>query len=150
MVILPFEDLNLFRISRFEFSEIVEPALPSPSSFDVRRRQAAKKAERVSLADIYDAVESPSVILVNERKALKECHVSLQYEEHHEPRGPEHQAGRQKTPDRHHPGPTRPQSVRSGQGDSFQTLIGNARFHFRQLSQSGVVRFPRRPPVTEC
>jgi hypothetical protein len=28
------------------------------------------------LADICDAVESPSVILVNERKALKQCHVS--------------------------------------------------------------------------
>lgn len=28
------------------------------------------------LADIYDAVESREVILVNERKALKRCHVS--------------------------------------------------------------------------
>jgi hypothetical protein len=28
------------------------------------------------LADIYDAVESRQVILVNERKALKQCHVS--------------------------------------------------------------------------
>jgi hypothetical protein len=28
------------------------------------------------LADIYDAVESPQVILINERKALKQCHVS--------------------------------------------------------------------------
>ena len=34
----------------------------------------------------------------------------LQYEEHHEPRGREHRAGRQKAPGRHHPGPTRPQS----------------------------------------
>jgi DNA-binding IscR family transcriptional regulator len=30
----------------------------------------------ISLADIYDAVESRQVIPVNERKALKLCHVS--------------------------------------------------------------------------
>jgi DNA-binding IscR family transcriptional regulator len=35
-----------------------------------------KKPAEISLADIYDAVESPSVILVKERKALKQCHVS--------------------------------------------------------------------------
>ena len=35
-----------------------------------------KKPDRISLAEIYDAVESPQVILVNERKALRRCHVS--------------------------------------------------------------------------
>jgi Rrf2 family protein len=35
-----------------------------------------KKPNRVSLVDIYDAVESRPVILINERKALKQCHVS--------------------------------------------------------------------------
>jgi len=35
-----------------------------------------KKPDHISLADIYDAVESPQVILVNERKELKRCHVS--------------------------------------------------------------------------
>ena len=35
-----------------------------------------KKPESISLAEIYDAVESPKVILVNERKALRRCRVS--------------------------------------------------------------------------
>ena len=35
-----------------------------------------KKPDRISLAEIYDAVKSPQVILVNERKALRRCHVS--------------------------------------------------------------------------
>ena len=35
-----------------------------------------KKPNRISLVDIYDAVESRPVILTNERKALKQCHVS--------------------------------------------------------------------------
>jgi Rrf2 family protein len=37
-----------------------------------------KKPNQISLVEIYDAVESPQVILVNERKALKRCHVSCQ------------------------------------------------------------------------
>ncbi len=35
-----------------------------------------RKPERISLAEIYDAVESRPVIPVNERKALQHCHVS--------------------------------------------------------------------------
>ena len=35
-----------------------------------------KKPERISLVDIYDAVESRPVIPVNERKVSKHCHVS--------------------------------------------------------------------------
>ena len=35
-----------------------------------------KKPNNISLVDIYDAVESRRVIPVNERKALKQCHVS--------------------------------------------------------------------------
>jgi Rrf2 family protein len=35
-----------------------------------------KKPNHISLVDIYDAVESRRVIPVNERKALKQCHVS--------------------------------------------------------------------------
>ena len=35
-----------------------------------------RRPHRISLMDIYDAVESRPVILVNERKALRECHVS--------------------------------------------------------------------------
>lgn len=35
-----------------------------------------KKPSRISLLDIYDAVEPRPVIAVNERKALKHCHVS--------------------------------------------------------------------------
>lgn len=35
-----------------------------------------KKPKEISLADIYDAVESRQVIPVSERKALKQCHVS--------------------------------------------------------------------------
>jgi Rrf2 family protein len=35
-----------------------------------------KKPNRISLVDIYDAVESRPVILINERKALKQCRVS--------------------------------------------------------------------------
>jgi Rrf2 family protein len=35
-----------------------------------------KKPADISLADIYDAVESRQVIPVSERKALKQCHVS--------------------------------------------------------------------------
>jgi Rrf2 family protein len=35
-----------------------------------------KEPADISLADIYDAVESRQVIPVNERKALKQCHVS--------------------------------------------------------------------------
>jgi Rrf2 family protein len=35
-----------------------------------------KKPIHISLADIYDAVESRQVIPVNERRALKRCHVS--------------------------------------------------------------------------
>jgi DNA-binding IscR family transcriptional regulator len=35
-----------------------------------------KRPNDISLADIYDAVESRQVILVNEQKALKQCHVS--------------------------------------------------------------------------
>jgi Rrf2 family protein len=35
-----------------------------------------KKPAEISLADIYDAVESRQVIPVSERKALKQCHVS--------------------------------------------------------------------------
>jgi Rrf2 family protein len=35
-----------------------------------------KKPREISLVDIYDAVEPRPVIPVNERKALKKCHVS--------------------------------------------------------------------------
>jgi Rrf2 family protein len=35
-----------------------------------------KKPRQISLVDIYDAVESRPVIPVNERRALKKCHVS--------------------------------------------------------------------------
>ena len=35
-----------------------------------------KQPNRISLVDIYDAVERRPVIPVNERKALKQCHVS--------------------------------------------------------------------------
>jgi Rrf2 family protein len=35
-----------------------------------------KKPHEISLVDIYDAVEPRPVIPVNERKALKQCHVS--------------------------------------------------------------------------
>jgi Rrf2 family protein len=35
-----------------------------------------KKPNRISLVDIYDAVESRPVILINERKALRQCRVS--------------------------------------------------------------------------
>ena len=35
-----------------------------------------KKAREISLVEIYDAVEPRPVIPVNERKALKKCHVS--------------------------------------------------------------------------
>jgi len=35
-----------------------------------------KKPNCILLVDIYDAVESRPVIPINERKALKECHVS--------------------------------------------------------------------------
>ena len=35
-----------------------------------------KKPREISLAEIYDAVEPRPVIPVNERKALKKCHVS--------------------------------------------------------------------------
>src|SRR5438034_917649 len=35
-----------------------------------------KRPNDISLADIYDAVASPPVILVNERRALRQCHVS--------------------------------------------------------------------------
>jgi Rrf2 family protein len=35
-----------------------------------------KKPNRIFLVDIYDAVESRPVIPINERKALKQCHVS--------------------------------------------------------------------------
>jgi Rrf2 family protein len=35
-----------------------------------------KKPNRISLVDIYDAVASRPVILINDRKALKRCHVS--------------------------------------------------------------------------
>ena len=35
-----------------------------------------KKPNHVSLVEIYDAVESRPVILINERKASKRCHVS--------------------------------------------------------------------------
>lgn len=35
-----------------------------------------KKPNRISLVDIYDAVESRPVILINDRKALRRCHVS--------------------------------------------------------------------------
>jgi Rrf2 family protein len=35
-----------------------------------------KKPNDISLVEIYDAVESRPVILINERKALKRCHVS--------------------------------------------------------------------------
>src|SRR2546421_9582426 len=35
-----------------------------------------KKPNQVSLVDIYDAVELRPVIRVNERKALRQCHVS--------------------------------------------------------------------------
>jgi Rrf2 family protein len=35
-----------------------------------------KRPADISLADIYDAVESRQVIPVSERKALKQCHVS--------------------------------------------------------------------------
>ena len=35
-----------------------------------------KKPREISLMDIYDAVEPRPVIPVNERKALKQCHVS--------------------------------------------------------------------------
>jgi Rrf2 family protein len=35
-----------------------------------------KKPNRISLVDIYDAVNRRPVIPVNERKALKRCHVS--------------------------------------------------------------------------
>ena len=35
-----------------------------------------KRPNQISLVDIYDAVESPRVIPVNQRKALRRCHVS--------------------------------------------------------------------------
>ena len=35
-----------------------------------------KRPNDISLADIYDAVASPPVILVNDRKALRQCDVS--------------------------------------------------------------------------
>ena len=35
-----------------------------------------KKPRQISLVDIYDAVEPSPVIPVNERRALKKCHVS--------------------------------------------------------------------------
>ncbi len=35
-----------------------------------------KKPGRISLVDIYDAVEPRPIIAVNERKTLKRCHVS--------------------------------------------------------------------------
>ena len=35
-----------------------------------------KKPNRISLVEIYDAVESRPLIPINERKALKQCHVS--------------------------------------------------------------------------
>jgi Rrf2 family protein len=35
-----------------------------------------KKPNRISLVEIYDAVESRPLIPINERKALKRCHVS--------------------------------------------------------------------------
>jgi Rrf2 family protein len=35
-----------------------------------------KKSREISLVEIYDAVEPRPVIPVNERKALKQCHVS--------------------------------------------------------------------------
>jgi Rrf2 family protein len=35
-----------------------------------------KKPNHISLGEIYDAVEPRPVILINERKALKQCHVS--------------------------------------------------------------------------
>lgn len=35
-----------------------------------------RKPHRISLVDIYDAVESRPVILINERKAFRECRVS--------------------------------------------------------------------------
>ena len=35
-----------------------------------------KKPSRISLVDIYDAVEPRPVIPVNERRALRKCHVS--------------------------------------------------------------------------
>ena len=35
-----------------------------------------KKPTHISLVDIYDAVESRPVILINERKALRQCRVS--------------------------------------------------------------------------
>src|SRR5262245_9311383 len=38
--------------------------------------QLGKSPERISLAAIYDAVEPRRVIPVNERKALRKCHVS--------------------------------------------------------------------------
>ena len=40
-----------------------------------------KKPNRISLVDIYDAVESRPVILINDRKALKRCHVSCNMKE---------------------------------------------------------------------
>lgn len=36
------------------------------------------KPERIRLVDIYDAVESRPVISINEREAMKHCHVSCQ------------------------------------------------------------------------
>ena len=35
-----------------------------------------KRPNRISLVDIYDAVESRPVIPISQRKALKQCHVS--------------------------------------------------------------------------
>ena len=35
-----------------------------------------KKPSRISLVEIYDAIESRPLIAVNERKALRRCHVS--------------------------------------------------------------------------
>jgi DNA-binding IscR family transcriptional regulator len=51
---------------------------PVPETFTGKHGGARlrKRPNDISLADIYDAVESRQVILVNERKALKQCHVS--------------------------------------------------------------------------
>jgi hypothetical protein len=61
----------------------VAPGRPRPHSTPSECLATCEAATRFrfyaflcGLADIYDAVESRQVILVNERRALKQCHVS--------------------------------------------------------------------------
>jgi DNA-binding IscR family transcriptional regulator len=49
-----------------------------------------KRPNDISLADIYDAVESPPGDSRQRPESVKAVPRELQYEEHHEPRGREH------------------------------------------------------------